>query len=182
MTIQNHNLHIPGYEEKLNLQKRITKNGVLIPLDKFNYDPVTKTITTDQEGYVFNFHDLWKFTFQVKRYCWFITGSLCKFETGECNNFYTKSNCKFITGHGCNFRVTENCEITTPGLAFIESTTNCTINAGDFSTVSSSLGSIIKVGKESIIINRFYRKSLNVRKHGKKVQLTQDLKNWYKTL
>src|SRR6056297_816115 len=87
----------PGYRE---MNYSITKNGKdarhLCVIDEKN-----KTVSTKENGLVFDFSGLNEWVFKTGYNCIFNTGFDCTFDTGSICTFDTDSNCTFKTGFDC---------------------------------------------------------------------------------
>ena len=94
---------------KKEVQQRILQiksvDGKLLPLDRFDWDPETKTFSSKEPWLGFHFPDVTGITFNTVGDCIFNTGSWCNFDTG--------ANCVFKTGAGCIWLV-EGEEYTSP--------------------------------------------------------------------
>jgi hypothetical protein len=79
--------------KKIEIQKRVLQNGKPLDLDKFDWDEKTKTFSSNENGLVLDFSDIYGCIFNTGYNCIFNTGYNCIFNTGY--------NCIFKTGSGC---------------------------------------------------------------------------------
>ena len=115
---------------KLEVQKRVLKNGEPLALHLFEWDEKTNTFSSKENGLVLDFKHISSCTFKTGPYCTFDTGSYCVFNTGSYCTFKTGSYCTFKTGPYCTFDTCYNCVFDTGSI--------CTF----------------KTGKNSVIIRR----------------------------
>ena len=102
---------------KKEIQKRVFKDGKLLALAKFKWNPKTKTFSSEEYGLVFDFLGISGITFTTGHDCIFDTGSDCTFNTGsycafktwDYCIFKTGCNCTFNTGSGCTFNTLDKC-------------------------------------------------------------------------
>lgn len=78
---------------KLEVQKRVLKNGKPLDLELFTWDEKTKTFSSTENGLVLDFRYINNVTFKTGYNCTFSTGDSCTFKTG--------SYCTFSTGYDC---------------------------------------------------------------------------------
>ena len=88
---------------KKEIQKRVFKDGKLLALAKFKWNPKTKTFSSEEYGLVFDFLGISGITFNTGFECTFKTGSTCTFRTGWFCTFNTGFECIFKTGFECTF-------------------------------------------------------------------------------
>ena len=67
---------------KLEVQKRVSKNGNPLDLSLFEWDEKTNTFSSYEDGLVLDFKDISNCTFDTSGYCTFNTGWNCTFDTG----------------------------------------------------------------------------------------------------
>ena len=112
---------------KKDIQKRITKNGIEINLKDFSWDNKTNIISTNLDGYIFDFNDIDNINFITGSYCTFNTGSNCTFNTEFNCTFNTGSNCTFKTGWNCTFNTEFNCTFNTEYNCTFNTRWNCVV-------------------------------------------------------
>ena len=88
---------------KKEVQKRVSQNGIALPLDKFSWDEKTKTFSSKEYDLVIDFNDQSDCTFNTGSGCTFSTWSDCTFKTGSDCTFNAESGCTFNTGDDCTF-------------------------------------------------------------------------------
>jgi len=93
---------------KLEVQKRVLKNGEPLALHLFEWDEKTNTFNSKENGLVLDFKGVNNCTFDTGSDCTFKTGSNCTFNTGSDCTFKTSSNCTFDTGYYCTFNTGKN--------------------------------------------------------------------------
>ena len=98
-------------------------------------DEVNKTVSTTEDGLVFDFSDQCGWTFKTGFYCTFNTGSYCTFNTGHYCTFNTGSDCTFKTGHSCTFNTGSDCTFKTGSYCTFETGYGCTFNTGSKCTL-----------------------------------------------
>ena len=86
---------------KLDVQKRVLKDGNLLDLDLFEWNENTRTFSSSENGLVLDFNGSNNCTFDTGSDCTFKTGSYCTFDTGSDCTFKTSYNCTFKTGSDC---------------------------------------------------------------------------------
>ena len=86
---------------KLDVQKRVLKDGKPLKLDLFSWDENTRTFSSNEHSLVLDFSGLCNYTFDTSSYCTFKTGPHCTFKTGLYSTFKTGSGCTFKTGSHC---------------------------------------------------------------------------------
>ena len=74
-------------------------------------DEVNNTVSTTEDGLVFDFSDRYGWSFKTGHSCTFNTGSNCTFETDSYCTFNTGPYCTFKTGSECTFKVGDNCSL-----------------------------------------------------------------------
>jgi hypothetical protein len=89
----------------------VTKNGIPLDPSLYNWDEKTITFSTEEDGLVLDFADVYGATFKTGNSCTFKTGSSCIFKTSYGCTFNTGFNCAFHTGSECIFEVGENCSL-----------------------------------------------------------------------
>ena len=89
----------------------VTKNGIVLDPNLYNWDEKTKTFSTNEDGLVIDFRDWDDVTFNTGSECTFTTGSDCTFTTGYGCTFDTGSYCTFKTGSRCTFKTGSRCVI-----------------------------------------------------------------------
>src|SRR5574344_1136756 len=106
---------------KEEIQQRILQNSKPLPLEKFEWDEETKTITAIENCLVLDFCGVSRITFNVGDSCIiragsnnvFNTGNSCMFKAVWDNIFNTKADCTFYadthnefnTSHQCVFNI-----------------------------------------------------------------------------
>jgi len=115
---------------KLEVQKRVLKNGEPLALHLFEWDEYTKTFSSNENGLVLDFKDI--------SYCTFKTSSNCTFNTGW--------KCAFNTSYECVFNTSSDCTFNTDS--------ECTFNTGDNCTFNTSFYCNFNIGKNSVIVRR----------------------------
>ena len=125
---------------KKEVQKRVSQNGIALPLDKFSWDEKTKTFSSKEYDLVIDFNDQSDCTFNTGSGCtfstWsdctFKTGSDCTFKTGSSCTFKTRSDCTFKTGSGCTFKTWSGCTFNTGSGCTFNTWEDCTFNGLTF--------------------------------------------------
>ena len=93
--------------DKLEVQKRVLKNGEPLSLDDFIWDEKTNTFSSVENSLVLDFNWIHDCTFNTDSCCTFNTGSGCTFNTGYDCTFNTDYDCTFHTGFGCTFKIND---------------------------------------------------------------------------
>lgn len=123
---------------KEEVQKRITTNGHLIPMDEFQWDSKGNVFNCNQDDLLVDFSGISNITIEVGSECMVRAGSNCDITVG-CNSFvYSDSKCNIKSEDGCVFDVGSE----------------CIIDASDRCTLDVSFSSIIAAGANSVIILR----------------------------
>ena len=115
---------------KLEVQKRVLKNGEHLALHLFEWDEKTNTFSSNESGLVLDFKGINNCAFKTGSYCAFKTGSYCAFKTGYDCTFNTGSNCTFNTGSNCVFNTGSNCVFNTCWNCTFKTGSNCTFKTG----------------------------------------------------
>jgi hypothetical protein len=89
----------------------VTKNGNVLDPSLYNWDEKTITFSSEEDGLVLDFNNVYGATFKTGNSCTFKTGSSCIFKTSYGCTFNTGFNCAFHTGSECIFEVGENCSL-----------------------------------------------------------------------
>jgi hypothetical protein len=123
---------------KLEVQKRVTRNGEPLPLEKFEWDEKNRVFSSKETNLVLNFQWESDITFNASRDCQFIADSNCYFNTGygcrfttlgHCN-FFTDNCCHFDTGPHCVFKTGLSCDFSTSSFCRFETGGRCTFKTG----------------------------------------------------
>ena len=173
---------------KLEVQKRVLKNGKKLDLDKFCWDEKTNTFSSDDDNIVVDFYGINECTFKTGSYCTFKNGSYCTFYTGssctfdtsyECTfdtsyecTFKTGDSCTFKTGSSCTFDTSYECTFKTGSYCTFKTGASCTFDTSSYCTFDTSYECTFKTGELSIIIYR---------KKGKLYKLETDTNKTYQT-
>jgi hypothetical protein len=89
----------------------VTKNGVELSSELYNWDEKTKTFSTNENDLVLDFSGINGLTFKTGSYCTFKTGPGCTFKTYSYCTFDAGSDCTFKTGSDCTFDTGSNCVV-----------------------------------------------------------------------
>ena len=124
----------------------VTQYGIPLDPSKYNWDPKTKTFSTNEHDLVLDFSNINGVIFDTGSYCKFDTGDSCTFKTGSYCTFDTGSNCTFKTISDCTFKTISDCTFKTGHSCTFKTGSDCTFDTGDNCT--------FKTGKESVIVRR----------------------------
>ena len=108
---------------KLDVQKRVLKDGNLLDLDLFEWNEKTRTFKSNIGSLVLDFSGI--------NNCSFDTYSDCNFETGDNCSFDTCYNCDFNTGSDCSFDTLSSCKFKTGSNCSFDTNSNCKFEIGD---------------------------------------------------
>jgi len=131
---------------KTEIQKRITKNGVAIPLDDFCWDEKSKTISTSACGYIFDFENMSDCTIKTGPNCTIKTGPNCTIDAGWGCTIKTGPNCTIDAGSNCTIDAGSNCTIKTEWDCTIKTEWDCTIKTGSNCTIKTEWDCTIDAG------------------------------------
>ena len=123
---------------KLEVQKRVLKEGKPLDLDVFNWDEKTNTFSSNEHRLVIDFNSI--------NYCAFKTGSDCTFKTGSNCTFDTDSECTFKTGSNCTFDTDSDCTFDTGSNCTFNTDSNCTFDTGYECTFKTGSDCTFKTG------------------------------------
>ena len=123
-------------------------------------DEVNNTVSTTEDGLVFDFSDRygWSFktgsgcTFNTGYGCTFNTGSGCTFKTGYSCTFNTGSECTFNTADGCTFKTSSECTFNTGYHCTFNTGSGCTFNTSAYCTFNTGSECTFKVGDNCSLI------------------------------
>jgi hypothetical protein len=110
----------------------ITKNGIELDKNKYNWNEETRTLSTTENYLVLDFSAYFGVTFKTGHSCIFKTGDACIFDTGNYCTFKTGHYCTFNTGAYCTFNTGSNCTFTTGHSCTFTTGSNCTFTTGSF--------------------------------------------------
>jgi len=114
--------------DKLEVQKRVLKNGEPLSLDDFIWDEKTNTFSSVENSLVLDFNWIHDCTFNTDSCCTFNTGSGCTFNTDYDCTFNTGSGCTFNTDSGCTFNTNSGCTFHTGYGCTFNTGSGCTFN------------------------------------------------------
>ena len=128
---------------KLDVQKRVLKEGKHLDLNDFNWCEKTNTFSSNIEGLTLDFRDKKYITFNTGDNCTFNTGYNCTFDTTHNCTFNTEFNCTFNTWGDCTFNTGDNCTFKTWGNCTFKTSSNCTFKTSSNCTFKTSSNCVV---------------------------------------
>ena len=132
----------------------VTQYGIPLDPSKYNWDPKTKTFSTDEENLVIDFSDINGVTFKTGDNCTFKTGSYCTFKTLSDCTFKTEDYCTFDTGYNCTFKTGYSCTFNTGSYCTFNTGSSCTFKTEDNCTFKTGSYCTFTCKEDCVIVRR----------------------------
>jgi hypothetical protein len=139
---------------KLEVQKRVLKNGEPLSEDLFTWDGNTRTFSSEEDSLVLDFVEQTDCTFKTGWDCTFKTGSGCTFDTSSGCTFDTGSNCTFKTSSGCTFKTGWDCTFKTGSGCTFKTSSGCTFDTSSGCTFDTGSNCTFKTGSGCVVVRR----------------------------